>query len=531
MRNDQCMRLSKLIRNSIGTTMKPISKHLSLLTFSIIVMACSAAHGHEGHRNDDIVLKDLGYLGKVDFPVSCNSSAQNAMNTGVGLLHHMMYAQAELLFKDWLKKEPKCAMLYWGYAMSLFHPLWPDTTGDHDLADGMRLLAQTKKLSVTEREQSYINAAEKYFEDGPSATEQKRTEKWAAAQAETYKKYPNDIDAKAFYALSLLVGASKTDKQFTINKKAGELLATIIEKHPTHPGAIHYSIHAYDNPALAHIGVASARAYDKIAPNVPHALHMPTHIFVRLGEWNDAVSWNSRSAKAALKYPTKGSTSMHYVHALDYLVYAHLQLGEKAKAFSVLQQIDSHHPIQDTFPAAYALSTVPARVYLEQKEWLQASKLKVRHPRYISWDKFPQVEAITFYARGIGAARSGDLKAARENMAMLDQLFQKTQATSPNYWALLVDAQRKSVKSWMLFAEGQQQQALALLREAADMEDSLDKNPVTPGAVLPARDLLGDMLLLAGDATAAKQAYNESLAIGPKRRYSTLGIDKAQTSK
>ena len=271
------------------------------------------------------------------------------------------------------------------------------------------------------------------------------------------------------------------------NKKAGELLAAVLETHPLHPGIIHYSIHAYDNPVLAHLGVEPARAYGKIAPDVPHALHMPTHVFTRLGEWNDAATWNARSAKAALKYPTHGATSMHYVHALDYLVYAYLQLGDGEKASGVLQQVESHHPTQDNFPAAYAFAAMPARISLEQQNWRQASQLKTRNPGYISWDKFPQLEAITYYARGIGAARSGDLEAANQNVKMLEQLFKKTNLIRPNYWALLVDAQRKSVKSWVDFANGKQQDALALLREAADIEDALDKDPVTPGAVLPAR--------------------------------------------
>ncbi|MGJ8679418.1 tetratricopeptide repeat protein [Paraglaciecola sp.] len=488
----------------------------------VLLLLSSAVYAHDGHNDEDIVLKDLGYLGDVNFSISCDVKSQKAMQTGVALLHHMMYAQAEMLFKKWIQKEPECGMFYWGYAMSMNHPLWPDKISKVALKNGQQALAKAQTFELTKREQSYVSAAQKFYNDWQTVPEQNRTKAWAVAHAELAKQYPNDVDATAFYALSLLVTASKKDKTFSANKKAGGILAKVLDKHSSHPGAIHYSIHAYDNPVLAELGVSPSRAYDKIAPDVPHALHMPTHVFVRIGAWQDVASWNIRSANAALKYPTNGATSMHYVHALDYLVYGYLQLGEGEKAAGVLQEFEAYHPIQNTFPAAYALSAMPARVALEQKQWKQASQLKTRTPSYISWEKFPQVEAITYFAKGIGAARSGDLAQAQKHIKVLDKLFEQTKQSSPQYWALLVDAQRKSVQAWVEFANGQHKTALKLQTQAADIEDALDKNPVTPGAVLPARDLLGDMLRLTGDQVGAKQAFKQSLAIGPKRRYSQL---------
>ena len=285
-----------------------------------------------------------------------------------------------------------------------------------------------------------------------------------------YKDYPSDVDAIAFYGLSQLVVASKNDKSFAANKKAGELLAGIFNSNPLHPGAIHYSIHAYDNPILAQLGAKPARAYDKIAPDVPHALHMPTHIFVRLGEWDDVIRWNGRSAKSALKYPTNGATSFHYVHALDYLVYGELQMGRGELASQAAGDIEQYHPIQNSFPAAYAIATIPARIHLEQKNWQMAGQLDIRKPDYFNWDKFPQVEAITYFSRGIGNARSGKLAAAEKDLATLDSLHASTKTISPNYWAMLVDAQRKSVKAWLHYAQGEKQKALALLTEAANLE-------------------------------------------------------------
>ncbi len=503
--------------------MRQVKAFGRVVTF-VLVFISNLAHSHDGHKDEDIVLKDLGNLGEVNFDISCDAETQKAFNTGLGLLHHMMYAQAEQLFQKWIAQKTECAMLYWGHSMSLFHPLWPDKITKDALTHGLQALTTAQKLHKSQREQAYISAAITYYENWQNIPEKARVKAWANAHTKLYKDYPNDIDATAFYALSLLVMASPKDKTFSTNKDAGEILSAIIDKHPLHPGAIHYSIHAYDNPALAKLGLKPARAYDKIAPEVPHALHMPTHIFVRLGEWQDAINWNTRSATAALKYPTKASTSMHYVHALDYKIYGLLQLGEKQKALETLRAIEPHHPIQNTFPAAYALAAMPARIGLEQKQWLQASQLKTRHPSYISWEKFPQVEAITYFARGIGSARSNNPQRAKESLTMLDQLYIKTQTTSPNYWAVLVDAQRKAVKAWIYFSQGKPQQALALLKEAAIIEDSVDKNPVTPGSVLPIRELLADMYAKTGNLDAAKTAYTMSLATSPNRRYSQHGL-------
>lgn len=504
--------------------MKPLRKPLISVTILMSIFVINFANSHEGHDDKDIILKDLGNLGEVNFEISCKAKTQKAFNTGVGLLHHMMYAQAEQLFQKWISQQPKCAMLYWGYSMSLFHPLWPDKITKEALTQGQQSLNIAQKLHKTQREKAYITATEKYYENWETISEKKRIKRWADEFSQLHNDYPNDIDATAFYGLSQLVIASKKDNTFSTSKQVGAILSSIIDTHPLHPGAIHYSIHAYDNPKHAKLGLKSARAYDKIAPDVPHALHMPTHIFVRLGEWEDANNWNSRSASAALKYPTKGETSMHYVHALDYKVYGLLQLGEIQEAHQTIKEIEVHHPIQNTFPTAYALSTMPARLYLEQKNWLQASQLKVKNPIYINWEKFPQVEAITYFSRGIGAARSNNLKSAKEDLDMLKQLYIQTKTISPNYWAVLVNAQQKAVDAWILFSQGKKQKALTLLQEAALLEDSVDKNPVTPGAVLPIRELLGDMYALSGNIDAAKRAYRASLANSPNRLYSTQGL-------
>lgn len=509
--------------------MKIRSKVFCIITTVSMLFISVTSYAHDGHKDEDMVVENLNgsSLGLVDFSVSCNPAAQKVMNDGVGLLHHMMYAQAELLFSQWIEKEPDCAMLYWGYSMTLFHPLWPDVIKDEILPKGQSALEKALELNTTERERQYINAALQYYKNWQTVEDKLRVVAWAKAQKLVYQKNPDDIDAAAFYALSQLAVASKKDPTFKQNREAGELLGKIRKISPTHPGAIHYTIHAYDNAPLAELAVDAARAYDQIAPDVPHALHMPSHVFVRLGMWSDVVSWNIRSAKAALKYPTKEATSMHYIHAIDYLIYGYLQLGEWDQATQALEQVESHHPIQATFPAAYAFAVMPARITLEQKKWHQASQLKVRHPDYIDWQKFPQIEAITYYARGLGAAMKGDLKSARTDADMLDVLYEKTKAISPDYWAPLVDAQRQVVNAWIDFGSGKKDHALAQLRQAADIEDSMDKNPVTPGAVLPARELLADMLFLNNEYSSAVAEYKLSLAISPNRLNSVSSMKDA----
>ena len=300
-----------------------------------------------------MLIENLDNLGKVNFSVSCTIDAQKSMNTGVGLLHHMMYAQAEILFAQWIEKEPDCAMMYWGYSMSLFHPLWSDSIKAEALTQGQSALATARKLKSTTREKTYIHAASQYYENGEMVADKTRTAKWAKAQAIVYQQNPNDIDAAAFFGLSKLAIASKKDSTFSQNKQAGAFLDKFRRQSPTHPGVIHYTIHAYD----------------KISPEVPHALHRPSHIFTRLGMWSDVISWNIRSATAALNYPTNGSTTMHYAHAMDYLVYGYLQLGGGDKVQQALEQVESKHPHQATFSAAFALPAMPARLALEQRNW------------------------------------------------------------------------------------------------------------------------------------------------------------------
>jgi tetratricopeptide (TPR) repeat protein len=379
----------------------------------------------------------------------------------------------------------------------------------------------------TEREQAYITATRAYYNNWQQTSHKERIATWETAQRSVYPDNSEDIDAAAFYALALLATAPKVDKSYTNQKEAGALLEDLYAREPEHPGVIHYLIHAYDNPALAGRAVEAARAYDKIAPDVPHALHMPTHIFTRLGIWADSIDWNVRSARAALKYPVNGFVSHHYLHALDYLIYAYLQSAEDVKAEEVLNQMHERDNYQQTFVTGYALAALPARYTLERRQWNEAAQLEIPARDSFPWEDYPEVEVIIHYARGLGAARSGNITAAREALSALDAIHERLLKAGQQYWEVLVDAQRKTVAAWIDYSGGKKDSALIRMREAAALEDSVDKNPVTPGSVLPAWELLGEMLLLSGNPEEALEAYETSLAISPYRFNGLYGAGRA----
>jgi len=458
-------------------------------------------------------------LGKVNFKTSCNRKAQKRINIAVALLHHMMYKQAEREFLNAADLDPSCAMAFWGIAMTQFHPLWAPPSNS-ELLKGNAAIQKAKRLNPgNQREQEYISAVEAFYNGWKDKDHKSRIAAWSDGQKVVLDNNPNDVDATAFYALSLLATAPKKDKEFTNQKKAGEMLENHMKKNRRHPGLFHYTIHAYDNPVLAERGVKIANGYDKIAPNVPHALHMPSHIFVRLGMWPQTINWNIRSAKAA-EEQSKDAMSLHYIHAVDYLIYAYLQQGQYQKAAQLLEKVNGIQNYQDSFATAYGLAGAQSRSIIEQKKWDEAATIQVRSHSEFPWDKYPQYEAITYYVKGLGAARSGDIASAKKDKAMLDQLYAATVNNGQSYWATIVDAQRQTVDAWITYESGDKAKGLQMMQVAADLEDSVDKHPVTPGAVMPARDMLGDMLLMSDRPGDALAAYEASLKISPKRFYS-----------
>ena len=466
-------------------------------------------------------------VGKVDFQISCSPDAQDRFNRSLALLHHMMYGQAEKEFKAVAGLDPDCAMAYWGVAMTLFHPLWAPPNED-ELSRGWEAVKKAESLKpATKREQDYIAAVKAFYDDWKNNAHPKRIADWEKAQERVYKDYPGDIDAGAFYALSHLATAPKADKNFTHQKESGKLLEKLRVKAPEHPGLFHYTIHAYDNPKFASRAMEVAGEYHKLAPNVPHAQHMPSHIFVRMGMWSNTIEWNTRSADAAEKQSEGGIFSLHYIHAMDYLIYAYLQRSQDGMARDALATINGIEKYQDSFASSYGIAAAQARYPLELKRWEEAAGLSLRTHSTFPWDKYPWHEAITYFARGLGAARSGDTSAARNAMEKLSTLYDISIKAGQDYWAVLVSAQQKTVDAWIAFSKGRKDRALKIMLEAADLEDSVDKHPVTPGAVLPARELLGDMLLLSGKPKQAIDAYEASLRISPNRFNSLYGAGKA----
>lgn len=468
-----------------------------------------------------------GSLGVVEFETSCSAAVADDFNRGVALLHHMMYKQAEQVFTEISEKDPDCAMAYWGLAMTQVHPLWAPPSQE-ELARGLFAVKTAKsKNPETEREQAYIAALNGFYDGYQTKDHPTRIAIWEEGQKNVMEANPEDVDAVAFYALSHLATAPKADKTFAHQKHSGALLEEVYVTAPEHPGVFHYTIHAYDNPVLAERAVPVARGYDKLAPDVPHALHMPSHIFVRLGMWPEVIDWNTRSADAAKRQSPPDAISLHYAHAADYLIYSYLQKGQDKKAMKVLTELNEIANYQDSFASAYGVAGAQARYPLERMQWADAAALETRTHKDFKWDKYPQYEAITYFGRGIGAARSGNIEVAQEALEKLNALYEATVKSGDKYWPVIVDADRQSVAAWIEYAKGDKNKALAMMEKAADTEDSVDKHPVTPGAILPARDLLGDMLIDMDKPAMALVAYEKSLQISPNRFYSLYGAGYA----
>lgn len=504
--------------------------------FCVLILCLAFLHprlllAHDSPKKQPL-LSDVSRLGTVNLTSSCQLKAQESLNQGAALLHHMMYRQAELHFRDALANAPECAMLHWGLAMSQFNPLWPTRPSEEEIQRATHQLNKAQLIdNVSSRERAYLNAVKLFFKNAQTLTHQQRLVLWHDAQQKLANQYPDDPDAIALYALAMLATAPKGDRDFKVQSAAAVLLEKLYAQYPTHPGVIHYSIHAYDNPLLAKRGQQIARAYDKIAPDVPHALHMPTHIFVRTGSWQDVASWNIRSAKAALKYPAGNGVSMHYPHAVDYLVYAYMQMGDEANARRIIDEMNQYQHIQPVFPAGFGIASARARYLLEGRHWQQAGELALNQPIGFPWKKFPHVEAIIHFARGVGAARSGNMAGAKASLTALTQLQEETVTLGRAYWAVIVNAQRLTVAAWLAYAENNTTRAMKLMQQAATIEDSVDKNPVTPGAVLPARELLADMAMLAQRYDEAIAAYQAVLVLSPNRLNSLKGLAAAYTAQ
>ena len=470
-------------------------------------------------------------LGIVEFPVSCTPATQAEFHRAVALLHHMMYVEARKAFEDLAEEDPDCAMAQWGIAMTLFQPLWPTRPSPEDLRKGWEAVERAKALGPrTERENAFVAATEAFYLEPESTDYWSRIHRFEQGMKSVYEAFPNDKEAAAFYALSDLATAAQSDDRLAQQERAAKILLDIYGEEPTHPGALHYTIHANDVHGRAHETLHVVRSYDDIAPSVPHALHMPTHIFVRLGEWEEVIELNRKSATAALNFPAGEFVSHHYPHALDYMIYAHLQRGEDERAREVLEELRSKEKYQQTFISAYHLAAIPARYYVERREWAEAAALAERAPASFPWEGFAWPQAITQFARGLGAVRTGDTDGARAAVQKLEALKAEAENDGEQYFAEQIGIDHLAVAAWLAQAEGREEEALRLMRSAAELEQSTEKHPVTPGALQPAYELLGDLLLELGRPAEALEAYQTALERWPRRFNSLLGSARAADS-
>ena len=467
---------------------------------------------------------DLGKLGKVTFKVGCGSSVQPEFNRAVAMIHSFWYAEAEKAFQRIISAHPDCAMAHWGVAMSNYHPIWAPPTPD-ELKRGKAAAEKAAALKTnSERELDYIAAINAFYADSDKLDHRTRAVAFEKAMEKLAAKYPKDDEASVFYGLALLGTASPNDKTYANQKRAAEVLNRILPTQPEHPGIAHYVIHSNDYPALAPLALQAARVYAKIAPGSPHALHMPSHIFVRLGLWDESISSNLASAEKARRYAQQTSgkqSSFDELHAIDYLVYAHMQKGDDAKARELYEKVASTTFASidlPNFAAAYALGAVPARYALERRQWKEAAALEVR-PADFPWKTYPYAEANIHFARGIGAARAGDLNTAKSAVDRLAAIRQELVDQKNTFWAEQVEIQRLGAQAWLAHAAGFGDEGLRVMRAAAELEDKTEKHPVTPGSILPARELLADMLLEAGKPAEALVEVDRSLKVVPKRFY------------
>jgi hypothetical protein len=472
----------------------------------------------EGAPQHDHASDQPDRMGTVHFDTSCSPKVRDEFDLAVATLHSFGYRKSVQLFADVLSTDPSCSMAEWGIAMSHYRQLWDPPTKD-DLRIGLEAAQEgLVKGPKTQRERDYLGAIQSFYQDAASVSHRIRAKRYETAMESLHSRYPQDSEAAIFYALSLIANASLNDKTYANQKKATQILEPFILQQPRHPGVAHYIIHADDNPVLATLALNAAKSYSQIAPDSPHALHMPSHIFARLGLWNDSIASNLASAASARKQKLAGDE----LHALDYLVYAYLQTGHITEARKLTQQLPVVEPGDAALYAGrYATAAIPARYLIERREWGAAAVLPLP-PQTSPEDAYASTRATLYFARALGASRLGDIKAAQAALQPLLSL-RDALAQSGDGDADQVNIQLKIVGAWIKWADGDHDAAVREMRTAATMEDVTEKSPVSPGSIAPTPEMLGDMFLLAKRPKLALAAYESALKSAPGRLRAEYG--------
>ncbi len=474
-------------------------------------------------KRGELLLCSAEQFGEVSFSLDCNYEVREIFDLAISLLHSFEYDEAEKAFVKVIDADPECAMAYWGVAMSIYHELWAPP-GPKELKKGTVLLEIAESLPKSERAELYLDAIKVFYKDWENVDHKTRELLYEKKMEQIYKTQKDDTESAIFYALAITSAADPNDKTYSNQKKAGTILQKLFKEKPNHPGIAHYIIHTYDYPEIAETALSTARRYAEIAPASAHAQHMPSHIFTRLGLWQESIDTNINSASSAVCYAESANPDANWaqeIHAMDYLVYAYLQQGnnkEVDEQNEYLRSMKKIFPLND-FAVAYTANAIPARIALENRQWAKAANLERPNIEF-DWNKFPWSKSILHFARAIGSARSGDIVSAEHELEIIQgfhvELIEMNSAQA-TYKAGQVLIEIKTTEAWIHLAKGNTDKALELMKLAAKLESETSKHPVTPGEVLPADELLGDMLLELDLPEEALEAYEINLKGHPNR--------------
>jgi tetratricopeptide (TPR) repeat protein len=512
------------------------SKKIWLLVCTILFLGLFACKNNKSKPNPELASINLlrGELllcstesfGEVDFSLSCSYETRETFNLAISLLHSFEYEEAEKAFVKVIDMDPDCAMAYWGVSMSIFHSLWMQSDLSY-LEKGEKLMKLTNNLPKSDLEKDYLDAISFFYTDWENTDKLTRQRMYEKKMEALYNKHKDDTEAAVFYALAIRAAADPNDKDYTRQLKSGKILENLFEENPNHPGIAHYIIHNYDYPELAEMALSTARRYAEIAPASAHAQHMPSHIFTRLGLWDESITTNIKSAFSATCYAANVDPNANWaqeIHAVDYLVYAYLQKGNNEEA---LKQLIKMQAVKDVFPkndfaASYALVAIPVRFYLETKQWEKASKLELPTINF-PWENLHWEKAMLHFGRALGFSNTGNILSAENELETLKTLYQDLLDSDDAYKSGQVMVQIQAAEGWIQLAKGNKDMALSFMKKAAELEGNTTKHPVTPGEVLPADELLGDMLLALNNPVEALQAYEADLEGHPNRFNGVYG--------